>query len=108
MQESDFKKIIHALPIGFAHYEIVFDKTNEPVDYRFIEINPAYTTQTCNRCGFRMGTNGTQKLTLKDRTWTCPCCDTFHVRDQNAAQNILAKGHLELTKPLTENSPIYR
>lgn len=74
----------------------------------FIEINPAYTTQTCNRCGFRMGTNGTQKLTLKDRTWTCPCCDTFHVRDQNAAQNILAKGHLELTKPLTENSPIYR
>lgn len=74
----------------------------------FIEINPAYTTQTCNRCGFRMGTNGTQKLTLKDRTWTCPCCDTFYVRDQNAAQNILAKGHLELTKPLTENSPIYR
>ncbi|MFR0580795.1 RNA-guided endonuclease TnpB family protein, partial [Limosilactobacillus mucosae] len=74
----------------------------------FVEINPAYTTQTCNHCGFRMGTNDTQKLTLKDRTWKCPHCGMFHVRDQNAAQNILAKGHLELAKPLTEDSPIYR
>ncbi|WP_056986756.1 RNA-guided endonuclease TnpB family protein, partial [Ligilactobacillus equi] len=47
----------------------------------FVEVNPAYTTQTCNDCGFRMGTEETKKLTLKDRAWTCPKCKVFHIRD---------------------------
>ncbi|MBS7687781.1 transposase, partial [Limosilactobacillus fermentum] len=50
----------------------------------------------CHECGFVMGTAGTEKLTLADREWTCPKCHAHHVRDHNAAQNILTKGIIKL------------
>lgn len=64
-----------------------------------ISVNPKNTTQTCYDCGFVMGTDGTGKLTLKDREWTCPNCHEHHIRDWNAARNILAKGLDKLEKP---------
>ncbi|WP_125684397.1 RNA-guided endonuclease InsQ/TnpB family protein [Levilactobacillus yonginensis] len=57
---------------------------------KFLTVNPRNTTQTCSHCGHVM--TGKNKLTLADREWTCPSCETFHVRDYNAAKNILAKG----------------
>lgn len=63
---------------------------------RFITISPRNTTQTCHDCSFVMGTNGTKKLTLADREWTCPHCGTHHIRDWNAANNILDKGIAKL------------
>ncbi len=63
---------------------------------QFITISPRNTTQTCHNCGFVMGTNGTDKLTLADRKWTCPNCGTHHIRDWNAAKNILDKGIAKL------------
>lgn len=62
----------------------------EMYDKTFVTVNPAYTTQTCSDCGYLM--KGEEKLTLNDRKWTCPSCGAFHIRDHNAAQNILAKG----------------
>ena len=41
------------------------------------------SSKTCNHCGYV-----NQKLTLKDRKWICPNCDTEIIRDQNAAQNL--------------------
>lgn len=61
-------------------------------DRKFVTVSPRNTTQTCSHCQFIMGTEGTHKLTLKDRDWTCPRCQTHHIRDWNAAKNILAKG----------------
>lgn len=63
---------------------------------QFITISPRNTTQTCHDCGFVMGTNGTDKLTLNDRDWTCPNCGIHHIRDWNAAKNILDKGIAKL------------
>ena len=45
-----------------------------------------------------MGSGNTKKLTLKDREWTCPACQTYHIRDVNAAKNILSKGLKQLEK----------
>lgn len=56
----------------------------------FRTINPKNTTQTCNKCGYIM--KGEEKLTLKDREWKCPVCGSYHIRDVNAAINILHKG----------------
>ena len=64
----------------------------------FITVSPKNTTQMCNDCKFTMGTKGTEKLTLKDREWTCPNCGTFHIRDINASKNILEKGLEKLAK----------
>ena len=45
------------------------------------------TTKACCVCGHKH-----QNLTLADRDWTCPSCDTHLDRDQNAAMNILKEG----------------
>ena len=54
---------------------------------RFLLVDPKHTTQTCSACGHTL--KGDDKLTLADREWTCPKCGTHHVRDHNAAKNIL-------------------
>ena len=64
----------------------------------FITVDPKNTTQMCHECKFVMGTDDTQKLTLKDRQWTCPRCGAFHIRDHNASLNILDKGLAKLAK----------
>ena len=64
----------------------------------FIVVHPKNTTQTCHDCGFIMGSGNTEKLALKDREWTCPACQTHHIRDVNAAKNILSKGLKQLEK----------
>lgn len=58
--------------------------------HKFVTVNPRNTTQTCSECGYLMC--GDKKLTLKDREWTCPQCGNHHIRDWNAAKNILKKG----------------
>ncbi|MFC6323923.1 RNA-guided endonuclease InsQ/TnpB family protein [Companilactobacillus baiquanensis] len=60
----------------------------------FVKVNPYNTTQTCSDCGYLM--KDEEHLTLSDRKWTCPNCDAFHIRDHNAAKNILAKGLLTI------------
>ena len=65
---------------------------------QFITVSPRNTTQTCHDCGYVMGSDDkSEKLTLKDREWTCPNCGTHHIRDWNAAKNILDKGISKLS-----------
>ena len=45
----------------------------------FVKVNPAYTSQTCSRCGHR------QKMPLDVRVFDCPCCHVHLDRDLNAA-----------------------
>ena len=56
----------------------------------YVAVNPAYTSQDCSGCGHR------QKLSLADRTYTCPCCGLVLDRDLNAARNILRVGQHSL------------
>ncbi len=58
----------------------------EEAGRQFIKVNPAYTSQTCSRCGHR------QKMPLNERLYHCPCCLLSIDRDLNASQNILALG----------------
>ncbi len=51
---------------------------------KLVLVNPAYTTQDCNRCGYRA------EKQLSDRTHHCSHCGYLASRDFNAAQCILA------------------
>lgn len=63
----------------------------------FLTVDPKNTTQTCNDCGYVMGSDDkSERLSLRNREWTCLNCGEFHIRDHNAAKNILQKGQLAL------------
>lgn len=57
----------------------------------FLKVPARNTTQTCSDCGYVLS-GREEKLTLRDREWTCPNCGSFHLRDHNAAINIRNKG----------------
>lgn len=63
---------------------------------QFLMIDPKNTTQMCSACGHIMGHDDTDKITLDIREWICPKCHTHHIRDWNAAKNILNKGMAQL------------
>jgi putative transposase len=55
----------------------------ESASRKYTEVNPAYTSQDCSRCGQRV------PKPLSERVHVCPCCGLVLDRDVNAARNIL-------------------
>ena len=49
------------------------------------------STQLCSQCGYQ-----NQNLSLSDREWSCPECNTQHRRDKNAAYNLRDEGIRQL------------
>ncbi|XMB72048.1 PAS domain S-box protein [Mycoplasmatota bacterium WC30] len=42
MTENFFKDIVYKSSNGYAYHEMIFDESGKAVDYRFIEVNPAF------------------------------------------------------------------
>ena len=64
----------------------------EDAGRRVMAVNPAYTSQTCSRCGHRA------RKELSDRVHRCSCCGLTLDRDHNAALNIVALGLQSLAR----------
>jgi putative transposase len=78
-----------AKSIADASWSEFFTKLSckaEEAGRQFVQVNPAYTSQTCSTCGHR------QKMPLDIRIFNCPCCGVQLDRDLNAARNICAVG----------------
>lgn len=82
--------------VGHRTFLTLLEQKAQMYGRTFITVNPKNTTQTCNACGHIM--SGDNKLTLKDREWTCPVCQAHHDRDHNASMNVLKRGLSILNK----------
>ena len=68
--------------VGFMNYKAL------ALGKFVIKIDRFYpSSKTCSQCGYVKN-----KLKIKERSWTCPHCNTYHDRDINAAVNILVEG----------------
>ena len=44
--EEHYQTLFNSIDEGFCTIEVIFDHDNNPIDYRFLEINPAFEAQT--------------------------------------------------------------
>ncbi len=93
VEDLEVNRMVHnhclAKSISDAAWSAFFAQLSskaEGAGRQLVKVNPAYTTQTCSRCGHR------QKMPLSERTYHCPCCLLSIDRDLNASVNILALG----------------
>ena len=76
---------------GWFEIKRQLDYKCEYAGCHYIEVNEAYTTQTCSCCGSRQD-SPKGRTGLGIRAWFCSSCQTAHQRDVNGAKNILAVG----------------
>lgn len=79
------------LDAAWGMFTNILDYKVEYTDKKVVKVNPAYTSQTCSKCGART------LLKLKDRVFSCECGNSLD-RDHNAAINILRLGTQSLEK----------
>ena len=84
------------LDAGWFMLKTQLDYKSKAMQGVFLEVNEAYSTQTCSCCGSVSVNSPKGRAGLGIREWTCPDCGALHDRDVNAARNILAAGHCRL------------
>lgn len=81
--------------------EMLLYKANASQHCKIVSIDTFFpSSNLCNVCF----TKRLVKLKLSQRQWTCPCCNTVHDRDINAAINIKNEGNLILHSNIIPNN----
>ena len=80
------------LDAGWAMLKTMLEYKSHQAGVVFMEVNEAYSTQTCSCCGSIPASSPKGRAGLGIREWRCSDCGTNHDRDVNAARNILALG----------------
>jgi len=87
MQRNNFRNINRSIgDVAWGQFAQYLDYKAVGADRQLIRVNPAYTSQTCSRCGYR------QVKKLSERIHHCSSCGLELDRDLNASINILALG----------------
>lgn len=74
---------------GWGMFTTFLQYKLEDVGKQLIKIDKFFaSSQLCSACGYR----NSETKDLSVREWTCPCCQTHHDRDVNAAINIRNEG----------------
>lgn len=84
------------LDAGWSMLKTMIEYKSRRTQSEFLEVNEAYTTQSCSSCGCISSSSPKGRTGLRIREWTCSECGAKHDRDINAAKNILAAGHCRL------------
>ena len=87
MQKDNFRCINKGIAdVAWRNFFNLLEYKAACANRRVVKVNPAYTSQTCSRCGYR------QKMPLSNRIFQCPYCSLSLDRDVNAAVNIHSLG----------------
>lgn len=94
-EDIDLRNMAQYLFLGKRLHDNGFGLFRNFVKYKledrgkyFIKVDKWYpSSKTCNECGYEY-----KELELSEREWICPCCQTKHDRDYNAAKNIRDEG----------------
>lgn len=78
-----------ALDAGWSQFKTMLEYKSRQAGIIFAVVNEAYSTQACSQCGSIEGPKGSSDLGIRE--WACSC-GVVHLRDVNAAQNILRVG----------------
>ena len=97
MEDSYFAKSIG--DAAWTQFRMAVSYKAVEAGRKYIEVDPAYTSQTCSGCGT------IKKLELKDRVYKCESCGLELDRDHNAAINILTVGMYSLNLTTGFRSP---
>ena len=74
---------------GYGMFLSMLEYKQRRKGHHFIKVGKWFaSSQLCHVCGYK---NADVK-DLHVREWWCPCCGTFHDRDENAAINIDNEG----------------
>lgn len=87
MRENNFRSINRSIAdVAWGQFARYLSYKAESADRLLVKVNPAYTSQTCSKCGYR------QAKKLSDRIHHCSYCSFEIDRDHNASLNILSLG----------------
>ena len=93
VEDLDIKNMIEKSSFAKSIADASWNQFRQFLTYKTVEagrklgvVDPAYTTQTCSRCGRR------EAKSLSQRSHVCSQCGYKTSRDFNAAENILALG----------------
>ncbi|PLX02665.1 MAG: hypothetical protein C0594_11660, partial [Marinilabiliales bacterium] len=67
--EHKYKQLFNELSSAFALHKIIFNKKNEPVDYEFIEVNPAFEKLTGLKANDIIGKTVLSVLPGTEKIW---------------------------------------
>ena len=84
---ADFKRMLSFKAIGLGSV--------------YNEVNERFSTVTCSYCSAKCGPRGLSALGVRE--WVCSDCGSFHLRDVNAAKNILRFSLSDMTGQLRES-----
>ena len=84
---------------SWSMFRSVLTQKAESAARQLVAIEPAYTSQDCSDCGFRV------RKKLSERVHSCPNCGLILDRDHNAALNIIGLGLQAIGTQSVEAAP---
>jgi PAS domain S-box-containing protein len=67
--DQKYRLLFTHMANGFVHHEIILDRTGTPVDYRFLDVNPAYEELTGLTAEAVLGKRVLEVLPETERSW---------------------------------------
>jgi len=68
--EEKYKKLFDQMPTGLSIQEMIFDADRKPIDYRFLELNPAFEKLTGIKISEALGKRVKEFIPNLEKYWT--------------------------------------